>query len=420
MNKKIILDRIAKKEARISELEVKSASTEDAKEIRSIFKEINGLEKEIIEDRGMINAIPVELIDDGQSERTKKINAAETAEAEKRGTQFTPGVGFKPLANANFDGEKRTKEEINLADCEKRGKDLLEQRAVTVASAGILLPDYQATTINPTFNQISSLIERVTIQSLTGGESYTQPYLIDNPAGDYSLEGVAFNNNDPVFGKASITKAKVTSYSESTEELLKLPAAPYEQEVMAGISKAVRRKITKEILVGDGTTNHLAGIFSTAATAILLASDLAVSAIGITTLDDIVFGFGGSEDVEDTAVLILNKSDLKAFSQLRTTTGERFHKITTNGNTGTIDTVPYIINSACNALSASGTTAGSYCMAYGPLSNYKLAIFSNLDVQRSTDFKFSSGQIAHRASIFIGGNVVAYNGFLRVTKKAAV
>lgn len=46
-------------------------------------------------------------------------------------------------------------------------------------------------------------------------------------------------------------------------------------------------------------------------------------------------------------------------------------------------------------------------MAYGPLSNYQLTIFSDMDVQRSTDFKFKQGMIAHRGSVFAGGNVIS-------------
>ena len=56
-------------------------------------------------------------------------------------------------------------------------------------------------------------------------------------------------------------------------------------------------------------------------------------------------------------------------------------------------------------------------MAYGPLSNYELPVFSDIDIQRSTHYKFKQGQIAHRGDVFAGGNVAAYNGFLRVKKK---
>ena len=55
-------------------------------------------------------------------------------------------------------------------------------------------------------------------------------------------------------------------------------------------------------------------------------------------------------------------------------------------------------------------------MAYGPLSNYTMAIFSEMEVKRSTDYKFKEGMIAHRGVVFSGGNVTAKNGFLRVKK----
>lgn len=56
-------------------------------------------------------------------------------------------------------------------------------------------------------------------------------------------------------------------------------------------------------------------------------------------------------------------------------------------------------------------------MAYGYLQNYELAVFSDIDVRRSDDYKFKNGQTAFRASMFAGGSVAAWNGFIRVKKK---
>ena len=117
------------------------------------------------------------------------------------------------------------------------------------------------------------------------------------------------------------------------------------------------------------------------------------------------------------AVLILNKADLKAFATCRLSDGKKAYTVVNHGNTGTIDGVPYIINSACKAVSNSTTTAGAYCMAYGPLSNYEMPVFSDIDIQHSNEYKFKQGQIAHRGDVFVGGNVAAHNGFLRVKKK---
>ena len=110
---------------------------------------------------------------------------------------------------------------------------------------------------------------------------------------------------------------------------------------------------------------------------------------------------------------------MKAFATCRDSDGRKAYKVINNGNTGYIDGVPYIINSACGSVSAAATTAGAYCMAYGSLSNYELPIFSDLAIERSNEYKFQQGQIAHRGEIFVGGNVAAYNGFVRVKKGSA-
>lgn len=312
-------------------------------------------------------------------------------------------------------GEK-TPEATKVDESEKRGKALKENRSVTVASSNIVLPAHQATDIKPTFNEVSSLIDRVTVKPLIGGESFDQPYLVGFGEGDYTTEGSAYDESEPAFDKAAIGKAKITCYAEESEETMKLPAADYDSVIVSGITIGARKKITKEILVGTGATNHFAGIFSAAAAAIDVATDIELSEIDETTLDEIIYSYGGDEDVEDMAVLILNKNDLKQFATLRDADGEKIYTIVNRGNVGTIDGVPFIINSACKAVSAAGTTSGQYCMAYGPLSNYTMAVFSQLEVARSTDFKFSTGMIAHKGVIFAGGNVTAKNGFLRVKK----
>lgn len=107
------------------------------------------------------------------------------------------------------------------------------------------------------------------------------------------------------------------------------------------------------------------------------------------------------------------------FAKLRDKQGRKVYTIVNHGNTGTIDGVPYIINSACKAISDPATAAGSYEMAYGPLENYELAIFSDIDARKSTDYKFKQGQVAYRADIFVGGSVASKNGFIRVKKADA-
>lgn len=323
----------------------------------------------------------------------------------------------RSIETFNTNPEEREAKKI---ESEKRGQALKENRSVTVGTSGIVLPSHYGEDIKPVFNQVSTLIDKVHVKPMLGGESFKQPYVSGYGEGGYTEEGLDYTDAEPIFGYADIVKAKITAYAEDTEEVLKLPAADYDGEVIKGVSIANRKKLSRQILIGSGGTNKLAGIFSAAATAIDPATDLAISVIDNTTLDEIVYSYGGDEDVEDAAVLILNKKDLKAFAKLRDANGNKLHTIVNSGNTGTIDGIPFLINSACKPLSSATTAAGEYGMAYGSLSNYCLCIFSEMDVQRSTDYKFKQGMIAHKGVVFAGGNVQSKNGFLRIKKAPTV
>lgn len=315
-------------------------------------------------------------------------------------------------------GEIKVEERKEVVEWEKRGADLIEKRAVTVASSNLLTPTHEASDINGTFNTVSTLLDRVKVVPLNGGESYKRPYEVSHAEAGYTAEGVAYNAGDIVVDYATINKTKLTIYSEETEEVQKLPHANYSQLIVSGINKALRKKISKEILVGTGAAGQFTGIFSANALAIDPTTDKEIAAIDANTLDDIIYSYGGDEETEDTAVLILSKNDLRAFAMLRNADNVKTYQVTTNGNTGTINGVPYVINSACKSVATAAT--GDFLMAYGPLSNYELAVFSATDIRRSDDFKFKEGMVAHRGSVFVGGNVASRNGFLRVKRATVV
>lgn len=284
---------------------------------------------------------------------------------------------------------------------------------------------HTANDVKETFNDVSSLIDRVKAVPLNGGETYTRGFVksYGNGGGMGTSEGGSYAGNEPAFGYVTIEKQKVTAYTEEPEEMVKLPNADYDGVVESSVTRAIRRIITRQIINGDGTTGNIKGIFYNPASAsddvIDRNTDITLSAIDETTLDNIIYSYGGDEDVEAVATLILNKADLKAFALLRDDLGRKVYTIVNNGNSGTIDGVPFIINAACDAVSATKTSATPYCMAYGVLENFELAVFSDIDARKSEDFKFSTGQIAYRASAFVGGAVAAHNGFIRVKRASA-
>lgn len=349
-------------------------------------------------------------------------------DAKKRASLASMAAAAEPVKAAETEKASSIKAMEERGAKAKKGAEVkYSAQAISKKINGSLTVDdtapvvHTAADVKETFNDVSSLIDRVKIVSLSGGETYQRGYVKSyGAAGGVTAEGANYSSSEPEFGYVTISKEKVTAYAEEPEEMAKLPNADYDGIVEKSITSNVRKKITKQIISGDGSTGSIKGIFYNPASAaddvIDRDTDISVAAISNTTLDEIVYSYGGDEDVESIAVLILNKKDLKAFAMLRDQDGRKVYTIVNNGNTGTIDGVPFIINSECSALSDSNTSANAYCMAYGALENFELAVFSDIDARKSEDYKFKEGQIAYRASILVGGAVAAYNGFIRVKK----
>ena len=408
----------------IKKYEERRAALLEQSEKSNSVEELRGIQNQLLQVNNDINDLRAVMTKNISDERTTAVNS----NIEKRSDtpNFVQGKGFSPVEErGNFDYSKilETREKAGNDLKEKRAVDsplgiFGELRAVTVGNGtSIIVPQTFSGTINPEFNLVSSLIDSVSHLSLNGGESFKQGYVNSVAAGDYTSETAVAATAETAFAYAEISKAKITAFAEVSEELQKLPNANYADVVFQNIRKSMRMKITNQILLGGGGTNQIAGIFSSAATAIDSTTDLALTTINDKTLDEIIFHYGGDEDVEGSAVLILNKLDLLEFAKVRTSTTLRYYNIEYfNGNSGRINGVPFIINSACNQLTGASTTAGAYCMAYGHLTNYQLVEFSPMEVKTSDDYKFKEGLSAFRGSVFIGGNCVKKNAFIRVKK----
>lgn len=360
-----------------------------------------------------------EILDEIKT-REELMAAARTAGADDSQGNSQPGEGGEEPKD-----QARAKSGKALKAGEKstyKAKVLVNPKNALSTTNGVVMPQHDSPEISQTFNNVSSLIDRVKTVPLPGGESYKRPYVVSYGDGAGSTaEGADYNVSEPEFNYSEIVREKITAYAEEPEEMQKLPDADYDVVVEDSVTRAIKRYASRQILVGPGGTGKFRGIFfnPTEEKEKVIDPDTditTITAIDDGTLDEIIYSYGGDEDVEDVAVLILNKKDLKKFAKLRDKQGRKIYTIKNHGNTGTIDEVPYIINSACGEI---GGTAGSYAMAYGPLSNYEVAIFSDIDARKSEHYKFKQGQIAYRADVFMGGNVVAKNGFIRVKNPTA-
>lgn len=330
---------------------------------------------------------------------------------------LTKVASYEQRGGNVMENEKR--DVLTTEQIEARAKAVKEGRTVTVGSSKILLPDHQSSDLKTVpFKQVSSLVDMVRKRNLIGGESYESPFTKDYGMGGNTAEGAAATTAEPEFDTVEIQKAKITAYAEFSEELEKLPAADYVSEIDKGVITAVKKKIAQEIITGDGTTNHFVGILSNAEAnkCVLVEDDVEISEINGDTLTEIVFNYGGDEEVEGVATLLLNKLDLLAFAKVRNEkNGMKEYRIDYNAQT--INGIPYIINSNITPLASA--EAGKYVMAYGIPMHYELPVFSDIESKKSTDYKFKEGMICIKSVVFTGGNTSSYRGFIRVKKGVA-
>ena len=194
-----------------------------------------------------------------------------------------------------------------------------------------------------------------------------------------------------------------------------MPAAQYDTEVGNAVVGALRKKIIAQVINGSGT-DELVGIVNAPTSIITAAQRKTIATIDENTLDNIIFDYGGDEDVEGDAYLVLNKLTLKEFAKVKGTDKRRAYDIVVRGNSGTINGIPFVCTSK---LAAFGTvTAGNPYLIYGKLKGYELAYFADIEVTKSTDFKFKQGVTAFKASVMCGGSPAMYNGFMTVQKAA--
>ena len=323
-----------------------------------------------------------------------------------------------------------TKSTQAVAKRKKMGEDLIQNRTVILDST-VLIPKKQSGTLTPfPFNQVSHIFDAVKYTPIINGETYESPYIVANGIADYTEQpsvtgtGGKYHNVQPTWDKVTITKTKITAYGEITKELERTPVANYANAVEANITISLRRKLAREIVVGDGATGHFTGIFSATLNTKNTVADYKIGAINENTLDEIVLNYGGDEDIESKMALLLNKLTLLAFSKVRGSDKRKVYTI--NYEAGTIDGIKFFTSSDVKAFSkatagveSTNGGRGDAFLAYGDFNKYEVGVFSNIETAKSTDFKFDQGITAFRGDVYMGGNVVGYKAFMRVFKGAS-
>lgn len=423
MKEKLLKLLKAKQEAREAKVKLGDDCT-DIKELRDIQKEVEALDEEIRNIQSMIDELPKEdKGDNGQVQRTAVVNGD------------IPGVVI-----SNTKGQEQRE---NTVDIEERAKKLAETGRMSINAAetrsilldtGTLAKPTKVGGINEPFNTVSSIVDLVFIEDLTGVGAYKEAYMKSwQTAQENTAYGTAPTPSDPVFRTVAINPFPLDVLTYVGKNLRKQTPLAYEEKVRRGALIALRKKLAAWIVNGNGTTKAY-GIYNAVNTEetpeslieeLLVAKDYKIDA---TTLRKIVFAYGGDENVVTGAKLFLNKNDLIAFGDVRGTNEKKaVYEIIPDGSnptTGIIKdgglSVPYVICSDVTALTGSSETGASRIktMIYGEPYAYKVGLFGDYEINVSEDYKFGEGLLTVKGEVMAGGNVVVDKGFVVVTKKA--
>lgn len=313
-------------------------------------------------------------------------------------------------------------------------RDLYQSsKQFTLASGGIAQPTGAGSQIRDNLNGVvSSIVDEVYVQDLTGMGAYLEPYVItelDAKGGKVSTNaGTARTPSaDPAFGVAKISPYEVNVTGYVDRNIARLSLAGYYDKIHSMAMRAIRRKLSELIVNGDGQDSpDMFGIKTAKNVAgnAIFASKEITGGVTADLLTELFFAYGGDETLGSNARLYLHKKDLLALGKIRgAQDSKRVFAINPeagNPNRGTIVdggmVIPYSINSYLTALDGAG--ASTQTMIYGDPRNYELGLFGDYTIRVDESVKAVERMLAILGDVMVGGNLVVDKGFVVATTGA--
>lgn len=294
-------------------------------------------------------------------------------------------------------------------------KQALVSNAATVFSGDLVTPTGGSSQLNDGFNaQVSGLIDQVRVETFDGLHAWEEGYLKTMQTATHGkpseVGGTTRADSSPVWRKAKLIAHEVQTTSFMDKNIADLSPASYAAKAQSYALKALRREINRLIVNGDGAGSpEVFGFINAKNTEGENIFDTStVAAIGPDALRNMVFGYGGDEEVSANARLVLTKANLAALGALKeaSDSNKALYDISQTGNTGTIKAggliVPYTIASAI----------GDAKLAYGDPMAYLLALFGSYTVRVDESVKSVERMIAILGDVLVGGNLTVDKGML--------
>ena len=207
------------------------------------------------------------------------------------------------------------------------------RNSTTLGTGTLVEPTRVGSTIHDNVARVSSIVDQVYVQDLTGCQAILEPLLLSDMEAQTgkvtTTAGTARTASDPTFSAAKIAPYEATVTTFVDRNLSRLTPVAYEEKIRSIAMRSLRRAVAKLIYNGDDQgTPDMYGIKTAKDTAgAALFKTVNVSSIEAGFLDNIVFAYGSDEEVGGNARLFLTKADLAAIGALRNADDNRVYEI---------------------------------------------------------------------------------------------
>lgn len=378
-------------------------------EYRAEMEKVSNMNAEIKDLQDLVQEQDRKFLDAAPDHREERDKALERGEVLKKG------------------GEVKFSARETIRDVYQASKQ------ITLATGTIVQPTGAGANIrDPLGNVVSSIVDEVYVQDLTGMSAFLEPYVIsemDAKGGKVATTAGTARpvSTDPKFGVAKISPYELTVTTYVDRNISRLSPANYYEKIRSMAMRAMRRKLSDLIVNGDGQGSpDMFGIKNAKNVAgenIFAALEIA-GGVTENLLTELFFAYGGDETIGANARLYCNKADLRALGKIRGTQDKKrvfsFQPETGNPNRGMIvdggTMIPYAVNSFLTALDGAGTSAQT--MVYGDPMNYELGLFGEFTVRVDESVKAVERMYTILGDAMVGGNLVVDKGFVVATTPA--
>jgi HK97 family phage major capsid protein len=278
------------------------------------------------------------------------------------------------------------------------------------SEGGYLVPDEFERTLIQTLEEENIFRKLAKIIQTSSGDRKI-PIVVTKGTASWLDEGEDYDEDDVVFGQASIGAYKLGTMIKVSEELLNDSVFNIEEFISTEFARRIGAKEEEAFLVGDGEGKPT-GIFATTGGAQVGATAASNTAITADEVIDLVYSL--KSPYRKNAVFILNDATVKVLRKLKDGQGQYLWQPSLTA--GTPDTL--LNRPVYTSAYAPTIAAGARTIAFGDFKYYWIADRQGRSFKRLNELYATTGQVGFLGSQRVDGKLILPEAIKVLQQKA--